>query len=159
MLAAACLVAAWASASDARHREIPNAASAAIALLGVAFQVFRASSVEWPWFLSADGAVASRLEAPAVCVVSAVLLLVVGTAAELVARWLRGVHGMGLGDVKYLAAWTCVLGPASLAPFALACLAGGIATSLAGREAFAFAPWLSGLCLAALLVLPFLPPA
>ncbi|MCH3943601.1 MAG: hypothetical protein LKE37_08140 [Atopobiaceae bacterium] len=57
------------------------------------------------------------------------------------------------------AAWACVLGPAALVPFALACLAGAAASLARGRRTFPFAPWLSGLALVALAALPFSPPA
>jgi Flp pilus assembly protein protease CpaA len=159
MLAVACALAVWASCADASRRQIPNAACLALSLVGLAFQSFRWAGTGWPALLPWDAAVSCRLASPPACLACALVALVAGTALELWARRLRGAHGLGLGDVKYLAAWACVLGPAALVPFAFACLAGAAASLARGRRTFPFAPWLSGLALVALAALPFSPPA
>lgn len=92
------------------------------------------------------------LPAPALCVACALALLLLGWAAEAAHRALFGRVGMGLGDVKYVAAWACVLGWWVAPALACACLGGAAWASVRGERAFAMAPWLTLAFGAALLV-------
>lgn len=122
----------WAGVVDARSRRIPNACCALVALCGVALQVARAQS-----------RVAPVLGEPLACVELAVALLVAGVCLELAYRRLSGHSGLGMGDVKYVAAWAVSLGWLVAPALAVACLLGA-AWGLATRQrTFAFGPWLS----------------
>ena len=73
----------------------------------------------------------------------ALVVLVVGSAFELSMRRLRGRGGLGLGDVKYLSAWTLLLGHHALYAFALACLCGALVALVRHQRDFALGPWIS----------------
>lgn len=148
-------LAATAGVSDARTRQIPNEVCLAIAILGIAFQLARAFGAIPPW-LSWEGRVALFLPAPAVCVALAIGLGIIGLSVEAVIRRRLGRRGMGLGDVKYVVAWTLTLGPAALPGIALACLSGAAWALLRRRRDFALGPWLSAFFCITLLVIPSL---
>lgn len=131
----------WAGVVDARSRRIPNACCALVALCGVALQAARAQS-----------RVAPVLGEPLACVELAAALLVAGVCLELAYRRLSGHSGLGMGDVKYVAAWAVSLGWLVVPALVVACLLGatwGLATR---QRTFAFGPWLSLAFVAASLV-------
>ena len=133
---------------DGRDRIIPNTLSGLVAVWGIAFQALRAvgaTGVAGPCVGSLSRAMdGAAWLSPASCLAWAGALLVGATTLELAWRRARGSAGLGLGDVKYLAAWSCVVGPVSLAALALACAAGGCVAALRGRPTFVLGPWLSG---------------
>lgn len=135
---------------DARDRTIPNNWSGLLAVLGGGFQVLRAVGASWwlPW----ERAVAAGEPSPATCLACAAAVLVGGVALELAHRRRVGEAGMGLGDVKYLAAWTLVLGPAAIACFSAACLLGAVAALVRRERDFALGPWISACCVMWLVV-------
>lgn len=131
----------WAGVVDARSRRIPNACCALVALCGVALQVARAQS-----------RVAPVLGEPLACVWLAAAVLVTGVCLELAYRRLSGYSGLGMGDIKYVAAWAVSLGWLVAPALVVACLLGA-AWGLATRQrTFAFGPWLSLAFVAASLV-------
>lgn len=122
----------WASIVDARSRRIPNACCVLVALCGVALQVVRV-----------QGGVALVFGEPLACVELAAALLVAGVCLELAYRRLSGHSGLGMGDIKYVAAWAVSLGWLVAPALVVACLLGA-AWGLATRQrTFAFGPWLS----------------
>lgn len=133
---------------DARDREISNGLSAALALVGAGFQASRAWAPGLVFSLPWERALGRALPPPGACLFCAGAVLLVGLAAELVRRHLTGRPGMGLGDVKYLASWTCVLGPAALVALGAACLAGSSCALVRRRGDFALGPWVSATCCA-----------
>ena len=131
----------WAGIVDARIRRIPNACCVLVALCGVALQIVRV-----------QGRVAPVLGEPLACVELAAALLVAGACLELAYRRMSGHSGLGMGDVKYVAAWAVSLGWLVAPALAVACLLGA-AWGLATRQrTFAFGPWLSLAFVAASLV-------
>lgn len=142
---------------DARDRVIPNALSGLVALWGLCLQAARALGMRGI-LPPAVRALAAALDArtwfsPGACLAFAAMLLVAATALELAWRRARGSAGIGLGDVKYLAAWSCAIGPVSIAALAVACAAGGLAAALRRQATFALGPWLSASLVAATLLL------
>lgn len=123
----------WAAVVDARERTIPNAACAAVAVAGLVFGLARARTGLLPAFPPL-----------ARCLVVALSELAAGTLLELGYRRLSGRVGMGLGDVKFLSAWGCLIGAWNLVGFALACLAGALFSLVRGERTFALGPWLAG---------------
>lgn len=131
----------WAGVVDARSRRIPNACCVLVALCGVALQIVRV-----------QGGVAPVLGEPLACVELAAALLVAGVCLELAYRRLSGHSGLGMGDIKYVAAWAVSLGWLVVPALVVACLLGatwGLATR---QRTFAFGPWLSLAFVAASLV-------
>lgn len=133
----------WAGIVDARSRRIPNACCVLVALCGVALQIVRV-----------QGGVAPVLGEPLACVWLAAALLVAGVCLELAYRRLSGRAGLGMGDIKYVAAWAVSLGWLVAPALVVACLLGatwGLATR---QRTFAFGPWLSlAFCLQMLMTL------
>lgn len=130
----------WAGIVDARSRRIPNVCCVLVALCGVALQIVRV-----------QGGVAPVLGEPLSCVWLAAAVLVAGVCLELAYRRLSGRAGLGMGDVKYVAAWAVSLGWLVAPALAVACLLGA-AWGLATRQrTFAFGPWLSLVFVAAFL--------
>ena len=123
----------WAAVLDARERTIPNVACAAVAAAGLVFGLARART-----------GVLLAFPPLAHCLAAALSELAVGTLLELGYRRLTGRVGMGLGDVKFLSAWGCLIGGWNLVGFALACLAGALFSLVRGERAFALGPWLAG---------------
>ena len=78
------------------------------------------------------------------CLAASLAELSAGTLLELGYRRLTGRVGMGLGDVKFLSAWGCLIGAWNLVGFALACLAGALFSLVRGERTFALGPWLAG---------------
>lgn len=131
----------WAGIVDARSRRIPNACCVLVALCGVALQIVRV-----------QGGVAPVLGEPLACVWLAAAVLVAGVCLELAYRRLSGHSGLGMGDIKYVAAWAVSLGWLVAPALVVACLLGA-AWGLATRQrTFAFGPWLSLAFVAASLV-------
>lgn len=123
----------WAAVVDARERTIPNAACVGVAAAGLVLGLLRARTGLLPAFpLLTRGLAAGLAE------------LVAGTLLELGYRRLTGRVGMGLGDVKFLSAWGCLIGAWNLVGFALACLAGALFSLVRGERTFALGPWLAG---------------
>lgn len=132
-----------ASRSDARDRIIPNGACLLVAVCGLAFQAVRTWMPHALELLVYDAALAYRLPNPLLCVACAAVVLALGVLVELIVRKVRGERGMGMGDVKFVAAWTSALGWWALPGLAAACLFGAV-HALAHREkTFAMAPWLT----------------
>lgn len=147
--ALACLLATWCLAScgvaavvDARTRRIPNAAVLSLALC---------AAVQMGLCHAAGLAVLVSLGDWQERLMWSAALLAVGCAAEFFWRALHGgEHGMGLGDVKLLAAMALWLGPAVLVVLVVACAAAVVANLALGRKRFAFGPYLAtsfGACL------------
>lgn len=127
---------------DGRDRLIPNSLSGALAAAGVAFQLARLAGA--PWALGPVLArLACRLPAPASCLAWALLASALLVAAELVRRRGGRAAGLGMGDVKCLAAWGALLGPWSAVALGAACGL-GLLWAVAWRErTFPMGPWLS----------------
>lgn len=122
----------WAGVVDARSRRIPNACCVYVALCGMALQIVRV-----------QGGVAPVLGEPLACVELAAAVLVAGVCLELAYRRLSGRAGLGMGDIKYVAAWAVSLGWLVAPALVVACLLGA-AWGLATRQrTFAFGLWLS----------------
>lgn len=148
VLASLCLVAvvaasACAAVRDARERVIPNGCCLCVALCGLSVQAVRImlqNTTSELWFI---GRVLDALPEPGACVAWAAGLLVAGVAAELAVRRLTGRTGLGLGDVKFVAAWACILGFYVLPALAAACLLGAAWALVRRERTFAMAPWLT----------------
>lgn len=123
----------WAAVTDARERMISNAACVGVAVSGLVFGLVRARMGLLPAFPPLTR-----------CLAAALSELAAGTLLELGYRRLSGRVGMGLGDVKFLSAWGCLIGAWNLVGFALACLAGALFSLVRGERTFALGPWLAG---------------
>lgn len=123
----------WAAVVDAQERTIPNAACVDVAVSGLVFGLVRARTGLLPAFPPLTH-----------CLAAALSELAAGTLLELGYRRLTGRAGMGLGDVKFLSAWGCLIGAWNLVGFALACLAGALFSLIRGERTFALGPWLAG---------------
>lgn len=123
----------WAAVTDARERMIPNAACVGVAVSGLLLGLVRARMGLLPAFPPLTR-----------CLATALSELAAGTLLELGYRRLSGRVGMGLGDVKFLSAWGCLIGAWNLVGFALACLAGALFSLVRGERTFALGPWLAG---------------
>ena len=123
----------WAAVVDARERTIPNVACVGVAVSGLVFGLVHARTGLLPAFPPLTH-----------CLAAALSELAIGTLLELGHRRLSGRVGMGLGDVKFLSAWSCLIGGWSLVGFALACLAGALFALVRGERMFALGPWLAG---------------
>lgn len=136
---------------DARSRCIRNSFCAAIAALGILFQAARIGAPALVGLCAFH--LAEKTASPLAVLATSAAVLLFGCALELLWRHVHGASGMGMGDVKYVAAWTALLGPAIAIPFALACLAGAGAALARKQERFAFGPYLSAAFSCALLLL------
>lgn len=128
---------------DARSRRIPNKLVAAVVACGVTLQAARLFA---PWVLDAlplARALSRGLGTPLSCLAWGMGVASVGTVLELSLRRFGGRPGMGLGDVKYVAAWACVLGVVAIPALAFACLLGAAWAIACGARDFALGPWLS----------------
>lgn len=123
----------WAAVVDARVRTIPNAACVGVAVSGLVFGLVRARTGLLPAFPPFTH-----------CLAAALSELAAGTLLELSYRRLSGRVGMGLGDIKFISAWGCLIGAWNLVGFALACLAGALFSLVRGERTFALGPWLVG---------------
>lgn len=123
----------WVAVVDARERTIPNAACVGVAAAGLLLGLLRARTGLLPAFPPLTR-----------CLAAALSELAAGTLLELGYRRLSGRVGMGLGDVKFLSAWGCLIGAWNLVGFALACLAGALFSLVRGERTFALGPWLAG---------------
>ena len=123
----------WAAVTDARERMIPNAACVGVAVSGLVLGLVRARMGLLPAFPPLTR-----------CLAAALSELAAGTLLELGYRRLSGRVGMGLGDVKFLSAWGCLIGAWNLVGFALGCLAGALFSLVRGERTFALGPWLAG---------------
>lgn len=159
------LLALLAAAFDARQRIIPNWICALVALLGVALQFLRLSAGFYPVLYAslsifpATYHIIKLLPAAWTCLAAGVLLLALGFALELLVRRVRGQAGMGMGDIKYIAAWAFVLGWFVLPALAIACLLGAAYALSQHQHTFALGPWLSLAFIAILFLLLFMPSA
>lgn len=151
VLGCVCLVVAVglsvaASVRDSRERVIPNGCCAGVALCGLVLQLLRAKAPELVFI----GRAGLALPSPLACLACAAGLLVLGVAAELLLRRFTGRTGLGLGDVKFVAAWACTLGFYVLPALAAACLLGAVHALARHERTFPMAPWLT-LCFTAAL--------
>ena len=142
MIVCAALALALAVAvEDARSCRIRNSICLAMAALGLAFQAVRI------WVPELSGVLAFHLadetSAPQAVLAAALLVLFCGAALELAWRRIHGASGMGLGDIKYIAAWATLLGPGIFVPLAAAALVGALVTLVQKKKRFAFGPYLS----------------
>lgn len=142
MIVCAALALALAVAvEDARSCRIRNSICLAMAALGLAFQAVRI------WVPELSGVLAFHLadetSAPQVVLAAALLVLFCGAALELAWRRIHGASGMGLGDIKYIAAGATLLGPGIFVPLAAAALVGALVTLVQKKKRFAFGPYLS----------------
>lgn len=142
MIVCAALALALAVAvEDARSCRIRNSICLAMAALGLAFQAVRI------WVPELSGVLAfhfaDETSAPQVVLATALLVLFCGAALELAWRRIHGACGMGLGDIKYIAAWATLLGPGIFVPLAAAALVGAPVTLVQKKKRFAFGPYLS----------------
>jgi len=150
VIAAAVAIALAAAVCDARWRIIPNSCCIALAAVGAALQAARTLLPDVVAALPWTHVVDPWLGEPWACVAWGVAVLVAGVALELAYRRLRGEAGVGLGDVKYLAAWAFLLGAWVAAVLALACLAGAVVAAIRRQRTFALGPWI---CAAAVVLL------
>jgi leader peptidase (prepilin peptidase)/N-methyltransferase len=137
-------VSALAACVDLEQRRLPNVLTALAAALGVA----QGALAQAFGLFAAPG-----LPSLGMRLACALAVLLVGCAVELV--WRRahgGAHGMGLGDVKFLAAAACWVGPAVVAVFAASSLAGALVSLARGRRSFAMGPYLALFSVASLVV-------
>ena len=105
----------WLCQTDLNHHEIPDLASGAVAMIGIAFLAI--------------------LQAEAMVLHLACGLLVTAflwAIGELFYRW-RGVEGLGIGDAKLLGALVVVLGPMRLPELLFLSSLGGIVAILTCR--------------------------
>lgn len=153
IVCAVLVLAALVAYEDARSCRIRNGYCAAVAALGLLFQAARI------WAPELLSALAFRLGDHALSPEAALLLglavLLGGTALELLWRHVRRPSGLGLGDVKYVAAWATLLGQEIFLPFAAACLAGAAVALARKQERFALGPYLSAAFSLALVLLSF----
>ena len=114
-LAVAVPLLVWAAVTDLRRREVSDACSAGLALIGLALLPFQAMPL---WHvISAAGITA-----------------VLWGGSEVFYR-LRGAEALGLGDVKLIGAGALVLGPVGLWLLLITAPVGGIAYALvSGRR-------------------------
>lgn len=157
MIGLAFALGAAASLSDIRERIIPNAAVLALAACGLAFQLMRAVGAVPAW-MPLSHALSELLAQPLPCIATAAGLLVAGAALELAWRRRKGEQGLGMGDIKLLAAWGAVLGADVVWAFAFACLGGAVFALVRNEKGFPMAPWLTLgcalVCAALLLIVP-----
>ena len=133
----------FASVIDARSRIIPNGSCLAVACSGLALQVLRAWAPAVVPALPVEALLAPSLPGPPSCVLAGACVLVAGGACELLVRCVLGRQGVGMGDVKFCAAWACWLGWLVLPAICVACLAGAVFALARGCRAFAMGPWLT----------------
>lgn len=155
------LYALMAAVYDARTRQIPNWLCWCIAVLGICIQVVRLATIVkpsinatislWPLFAY----IVQRLPSPQICLLVAFGSLLLGAGLELARREFSGKAGMGMGDIKYIAAWATVLGYYVFPALALGCLFGAVWALGQRQHEFALGPWLSLAFLAALFLLLF----
>lgn len=148
-----------ASVTDVRTRTIPNGCCLGIALCGLALQAMRSWAPGLLAALPLTGWLAAVLPPPASCVIWGVGMLAGGVTLELLRRAFVGREGMGLGDVKLLAAWAAGIGWLVLPALALACLAGALFAIVRRERTFAMAPWLTAGFLAVLVLARFAYPS
>lgn len=130
----------WAAIMDAQKRTIPNACCIAVVVFGLMFQLLRRLT-----------GLAAALLHPLACVLLALGVTFLFSVGEFFVRGRFGRQWLGFGDIKYIGAWTLVLG-AFAAPALVAACAGGALVALVRRQRdFAFAPWLSAFFVIALL--------
>ena len=118
----------WASVADARRREIPNVSCVFIAACGLALRAVCDGAAAGEWLPHAAWGAG---------------VLLVGAACEFALRALTGRVGVGLGDVKFCAAWACVLGWRVVPALALACMLGAVSALIRKAPTFPMAPWLT----------------
>lgn len=165
MVAALIVLALAVGVIDAQKRIIPNWACLCVAAIGIVLQLIRLTPAVSPSIYTALAVlpltyhVSTSLPSALSCLVLALALLFVGTQLELLVRKIRGESGMGLGDVKYIAAWACVIGWYVLPALAIACLFGAVSALCVHERTFALGPWLSLAFVAVLLILLFFPRA
>ncbi len=138
------------SVRDAREGIIPNTSCIILAACGICLQIVRMAA---PSLLECTlwALVAPALDGAAACLIESALLLLGGAAAELL--WRRHHRpALGLGDVKYAAAWTAVIGSWILPAIALAAFAGASVSLARGRSHFPFGPYLSFACVGVLIM-------
>lgn len=155
-IALALAASVWASVVDARERRIPNVACAVVAACGVLLQVGRLCAPDVVAALPLTPFVADALPAPLACLMWGAGGLVAGVCSEWWRRARTGRPGMGLGDVKLIAAWTLTLGWLMLGALVAACLLGALWAVVRGAQTFAMGPWLTLGCVAVLVVAAFL---
>ncbi|MEX0301158.1 MAG: prepilin peptidase [Leisingera sp.] len=105
----------WLSCRDLETREIPDAASLAVAVAGAGFLAWQEPQALLPHLMA-----------------GAVICALLWGAGEVIYR-LRGAEGLGIGDAKLLGAGIVVLGPWKLPELLLLSSAGGIAATLLAR--------------------------
>lgn len=132
-----------ASVRDATSRIIPNGSCLAVACAGLVLQAARTWAPAVVGSLPVEAALSSTLPEPASCVLAGACALVVGGACELLVRRALGRPGVGMGDVKFCAAWAFWLGWLVLPAICAACLAGAVVALVRGRRTFAMGPWLT----------------
>ncbi len=147
-MALVCVFAIWASIVDAKRRILPNALLACMALACVCAQGARLAGGAWLLWLPWEAALHSRIDAPWVCVVLALVVLAALAGLEGWRRSKGGAEGFGYGDVKLASCWTLALGALGLWGFALGCGTGAIWAKLHHERTFALGPWVSGWCVA-----------
>lgn len=152
MIAIALCLSVWASVVDARSRTIPNLSCAIIAVCGLALQTTRMLAPRVLETLVPEAAVMASLGEPLACVAWGAGVLVCGVGAELAFRSWTGRTGLGLGDVKLLAAWASVIGRTVVPALAISCLLGAVWAIARRERTFAMGPWITvGTALALLL--------
>lgn len=121
----AFLISLAASVQDIRTRSIANAASLALALLGAGWRCMHAPQtlVYYTGF------------SVAIC-----LLMVVG---ELLFRRVSGRMAIGMGDIKFIAAWSLWLGPAVIFGVGIGCAFAAFYGVIAKQKTIALVPWLT----------------
>ena len=142
----ACGLIAWGSWVDVRERRIPNACTLGVAICAavqMAVQALLLPSAPPPL-----GGVGERLAWAA----GALLALL---ALELAWRRLRGSPGLGMGDIKLIAALALWVGAGIVAVLAVSCLLASAVALVRRQHEFAFGPYL-GLAGCACLVLSLL---
>lgn len=121
----AFLISLAASVQDIRTRSIANAASLALAFLGVG----------WRFMHAPQTLMFSMGFSLAVC-----LLMVVG---ELLFRRISSRMAIGMGDIKFIAAWSLWLGPAVIAGVGVGCAFAALFGVIAKQKTIALVPWLT----------------
>ena len=147
LAAVSCLACVWAARVDARERRLPNPLVGAVAACALVEMLLTG-----PCGLGQPPALASAPERVCACALTLAVLL----AANGLWRCLRGERGMGMGDVKLLAACALWLGADVVWVLALGCGLALAANLPRARRTFPFGPYLA-CAFAALLALACLP--
>ncbi len=149
LFAGVVLISIHASWQDLRTRTVSNMASAAVFMLGCCYRLYLVTgeSTSAPWMSSASEPAPWMLPAPWMQLlgplVFSVTIVCVASIAEWYWRARTGRAGFGMGDIKFVAAWSVLLGRSAFMGLLLASFAAATYGYVTRQKTFAFVPWLS----------------